>query len=248
MLRDGERLDELNLKDLVIIQHKDKFKFGMDAVLLANFVTAKKGDKIVDLGCGSGIIPILIAAKTQDTFIYGVEIQEDMADMATRSVVINKMEERIKIIKGDVRGLEKILEYEKFDIVTSNPPYMPVKTGFDKKQESENIARYEIYGGLEEFIKAASKLLKFGGKFFMIHRTERLVDILYFLRKYNLEPKKLRFVHPYVDSKPNLLLIESKKGSQPGLNILAPLYVYEKSGEYTKEIIEIYSKTQLEEE
>ncbi|MGB9779643.1 tRNA1(Val) (adenine(37)-N6)-methyltransferase [Caldanaerobacter sp.] len=248
MLKEGERFDELNIKNMVIIQHKDKFKFGMDAVLLANFVTAKRGDKIVDLGCGNGIIPILIAAKTKDTIIYGVEIQKEMVDMAERSVRVNHLEDRIKIVEGDVRGIEKILGHEKFDIVTSNPPYMPPYAGFEKKLVAENIARYELYGGIEDFVKTAYKLLKFGGKFFLVHRPDRLADIIYFLRKYSLEPKKLRFVQPYVDSKPNLLLLEAKKGAQPSLTVLPPLFVYEKTGEYTEEVKAIYSKESLEEE
>lgn len=247
MLKSGERLDDLNLKGLCIIQHEDKFKFGMDAVLLANFVSVKKGDRIVDLGCGTGIIPIIIAAKSRDTFIYGVEIQEYVADMALRSVEFNNMSERINIINGDIRDAAKILGCEKFDIVTSNPPYMPYNTGFDKLNESENISRYEIYGGLEDFVKSAGRLLKFGGKLFMVHRADRIADIVYVLRKYNIEPKKMQFVHPHVAGKPNLLLIEAKKGAKAGLNIINPLYIYKEDGGYTQELLNIYGKTTIEE-
>lgn len=248
MLKEGERLDDLNFRGLVIIQHEKKFKFGMDSVLISNFTTAKKKDLIVDLGCGNGIIPILIASKTEDTMIYGIEIQEDVADMAARSIKINNLEKRIKIINNDIKGIEKILGYEKFDIVTANPPYMPVKSGFTKAEEAENIARYEVYGSLEDFIKTASLLLKFGGKFFMVNRVDRIVDIFVMLRKYNLEPKKVKFVHPGITKSPNLILVESKKGAKPGINILNPLYIYEKNGEYTEEILKIYSREKLEEE
>lgn len=248
MLKSGERMDDLNLNGLFIIQHKDKFKFGLDAVLLANFVSVKKGDRIVDLGCGTGIIPIIIAAKSRDTYIYGIEIQEYIADMAFRSVKLNDMSDRINIINGDIRHIANTLGYEKFDIVTANPPYMPYNTGFKKLKESENISRYEICGGLEDFVKTACELLKFGGKFFMVHRADRIVDIIYVLRKYNIEPKKMRFVHPRAGSRPNLLLIEAKKGSKTGLNIMEPLYVYKEDGAYTQELLDIYGKTALEEE
>ena len=248
MIEGGERIDDLNLKGLLIIQHEAKFKFGMDAVLLANFVYAKKGDKIIDLGCGTGIIPILIAGKTSDTYIYGVEIQKDISDVASRSVKLNKFSDRIQIINEDIRKIPELLGYEKFDIVTSNPPYLPIKTGFDKKNEHENISRYEINGDLEDFIKSAFRLLKFGGKFFMVHRADRIVDIVYNLRKYNLEPKKIRFVHPYVNDKPNIVLIKSKKGAKRGTDIMKPLFVYKGKGEYTQELLDIYGKNTIMEE
>ncbi|SNX53858.1 tRNA1(Val) (adenine(37)-N6)-methyltransferase [Thermoanaerobacterium sp. RBIITD] len=247
MLKNGERIDDLNLNGLKIIQHESKFKFGMDAVLLSNFVYTKKGDKIVDLGCGTGIIPILIAGKSNDTHIIGVEIQKEVSDMAYRSVMLNNLTDRITIINDDIRKIVDKLGIEKYDIVTTNPPYMPCETGFDKNNESENISRYELNGNLEDFIKVTWRLLKFGGKFFLVHRADRLVDIVYNLRKYNLEPKKIRFVQPYIDEKPNLVLVEAKKGAKMGLNIIKPLYVYRDNGKYTDELIEIYGKTSIEE-
>lgn len=224
------------------------FKFGMDAVLLSNFVYTKRGDKIVDLGCGTGIIPILIAGKSRDTRIVGVEIQSEVANIAIRNVYLNNFEGRIDIINDDIRNVVDKLGIEKYDIVTSNPPYMPYKTGFDKNSESENISRYELNGGLDDFIKVAAKLLKFGGKFFLVHRVDRIVDIVYNLRICNLEPKKIRFIHPHFGEKPNLVLVEAKKGAKSGVVIMPPLYVYEENGEYTKELLSIYGKTSIEEE
>ncbi|MGJ7045890.1 tRNA1(Val) (adenine(37)-N6)-methyltransferase [Thermoanaerobacterium thermosulfurigenes] len=248
MLKNGERIDDLNLNGLKLIQREDMFKFGMDAVLLSNFVYTKKGDKIVDLGCGTGIIPILIAGKSRDTRIVGVEIQSEVANIAIRNVYLNNFEGRIDIINDDIRNVVDKLGIEKYDIVTSNPPYMPYKTGFDKNSESENISRYELNGGLDDFIKVASRLLKFGGKFFLVHRVDRIVDIVYNLRICNLEPKKIRFIHPHIGEKPNLVLVESKKGAKSGVVIMPPLYVYEENGGYTKELLSIYGKTSIEEE
>lgn len=248
MLKDGERIDDLNLNGLKLIQREDMFKFGMDAVLLSNFVYTKRGDRIVDLGCGTGIIPILIAGKSRDTHITGVEIQSEVAKIAVRNVCLNNFEDRIDIINDDIRDVVDKLGIEKYDIVTSNPPYMVYRTGFDKNNESENISRYEINGGLDDFIKVASKLLKFGGKFFLVHRVDRLVDIVYNLRICNLEPKKIRFVHPYVGEKPNLVLVEAKKGAKSDVVIMSPLYVYKEKGEYTEELLSIYGKTTIEEE
>ncbi|ADL67675.1 methyltransferase small [Thermoanaerobacterium thermosaccharolyticum DSM 571] len=248
MLKNGERIDDLNLNGLKIIQHENKFKFGMDAILLSNFVYTKRGDKIIDLGCGTGIIPILIAGKSSNTHVTGVEIQRDVADIAKRNVVLNNLTDRIEIINDDIRNIVDKLGVEKYDIVTTNPPYMPHKTGFDKSNESENISRYEINGGLQDFVKVASKLLKFGGKFFMVHRVDRLVDIVYNLRICNLEPKKIRFVHPYVEEKPNLVLVEAKKGAKSGVVIMKPLYIYNREGKYTDELLSIYGKTTIEEE
>ncbi|AFK85670.1 MULTISPECIES: tRNA1(Val) (adenine(37)-N6)-methyltransferase [Thermoanaerobacterium] len=248
MLKDGERIDDLNLNGLKLIQREDMFKFGMDAVLLSNFVYTKRGDKIVDLGCGTGIIPILIAGKSRDTRIVGVEIQSEVANIAIRNVYLNNFEGRIDIINDDIRNVVDKLGIEKYDIVTSNPPYMPYKTGFDKNSESENISRYELNGGLDDFIKVAAKLLKFGGKFFLVHRVDRIVDIVYNLRICNLEPKKIRFIHPHFGEKPNLVLVEAKKGAKSGVVIMPPLYVYEENGEYTKELLSIYGKTSIEEE
>lgn len=247
MLRDDEEIDALNINGFNIIQHKSKFKFGMDAVLLANFVYTKRGDKIVDLGSGTGIIPILIAAKSKDTYIIGIEIQKDMADMANRSILINELNDRISILNKDIRNIEKIIGNEKYDIVTANPPYLSFRSGFLKKDLSENISRYELNGKLEDFVKTTWRLLKFGGKFFMVHRADRIVDVLCTLRNYDLEPKKIQFVQPNKDERPNIMLIECKKGAKPGLTFMKPMYIYKNDGEYTEELLEIYNKTSIEE-
>ncbi|OPJ55044.1 tRNA1(Val) (adenine(37)-N6)-methyltransferase [Alkalithermobacter paradoxus] len=243
-LRENERIDDLQMKGLKIIQNKDGFCFGVDAVLLANFAKIKKDAKVVDLGTGTGIIPILIAGKSKAKEIIGVEIQEEVAEMAERSVKLNNLENRITILNEDLKNLENKLETHGFHVVTSNPPYMHPE-GLKNPNDKKAISRHEIKCNLEDVIKAASRLLMPHGKFFMIHRPTRLADIITLGRKYRLEPKEIRFIHPKINKSPNIMLIHFAKDGKPELKVLNPLYVYNENGEYTDEIKEIYSKEEI---
>lgn len=245
LVYDHERVDDLQLNNLKIIQNPEGFCFSIDAVLLGNFVTLKKNAKVVDLGTGTGIIPILLAGKSKTSHITGVEIQSEVADMAKRSIKLNKLEDRIEILNIDLKNIEEYLDINKYDVVTSNPPYM-YPDGNINIENKKAISRHEVKCNLEDVIKTASRLLKHNGKFFMVHRPIRLVDIMVCLRKYKLEPKKLRFVHPTYNKKPNLILVECVKCAKPELKILDPLYVYKENGKYTDEIHDIYDKKQIE--
>ncbi|MBS4535917.1 tRNA1(Val) (adenine(37)-N6)-methyltransferase [Clostridium sp. D2Q-14] len=239
-LKKNERIDDLQLKGLKIIQNTKGFCFGIDAVLLANFCEIKLDSTVVDLGTGTGIIPLIIYGKNEINKIYGIEIQQEVADMAERSVELNGLEENIKILNMDLRNIEEVIKVNSIDVVVSNPPYMDKGTGIINPNDKKAISRHEIRGGLEDIIEKAKRLLKHNGRFYMIHRPNRLVDILYYLRKHKLEPKTLRFIHSKMSEAPNLVLIKSIKAAKPELKIEAPLYVYNEDGEYTNEIHEIY--------
>ncbi|GAA3645477.1 tRNA1(Val) (adenine(37)-N6)-methyltransferase [Asaccharospora irregularis] len=243
-LKETERIDDLQLKGLKLIQDKNGFCFGVDAVLLANFAKVKKGANVADLGTGTGIIPILIAGKSEAKNIVGVEIQEDVYEMATRSVKLNSLEDRVKIINTDIKTVDKELEINNYHVVTSNPPYMHAD-GIKNPNDKKAISRHEVKCNLEDVIKAASRLVMPRGKFFMIHRPTRLVDIITLGRKYRLEPKVIQFVHPKPKKAPNLVLVEFVKDGKPELKILDPLYVYGEDGEYTKELKDIYSNEDI---
>lgn len=240
-IKEKERIDDLQLKGLKIIQNTDGFCFGIDAVLLANFAKVKNKAKVVDLGTGTGIIPIIIYGKSNAEKIYGVEIQEEVFEMASRSVIMNDIQENVEIVNADLKEIKSVLPVNTFDVVTSNPPYMHMD-GVKNPNDKKMISRHEVKCNLEDVIKAASILLKERGKFFMIHRPTRLIDIVSLGRKYRLEPKVMRFVHPRIDKAPNLLLLEFTKGGRPDLKIMDPLYVYGEDGKYTEEIIDIYSE------
>ncbi|KAB3531814.1 tRNA1(Val) (adenine(37)-N6)-methyltransferase [Alkaliphilus serpentinus] len=246
LLRAEERIDNLNVKDLRIIQNPKGFCFGIDAVLLANFVEVKKNSKVVDLGTGTGIIPLLLAGKSRSSHITGLEIQEEVADMAKRSVELNQLQQRIHILNIDLKDAEKNIPINAYDVVTSNPPYMHSE-GLINPEDRKAISRHEIKCNLEDIIRIASRLLKHHGRFFMVHRPQRLVDIMVLCRKYKLEPKRLQFIHPTSGKKPNLLLIDCKKAANPELKILDPLIVYDDAGKYTENLIEVYNKTSIEE-
>ena len=232
-LKETERIDDLQLKGLKLIQDTDGFCFGIDAVLLANFAKVKKGAKVVDLGTGTGIVPILIAGKSQASKIIGVEIQEEVYEMATRSVKLNDLEERVEIVNADIKEIDKVLEVNGYHVVTSNPPYMHMD-GIKNPNDKKAISRHEVKCNLEDVIRAASRLTMPRGKFFMIHRPIRLVDILTLGRKYNMEPKQIQFIHPRAGKAPNLELVEFMKDGKPELKILDPLYVYGEDGNYTE--------------
>lgn len=240
ILKEGERLDDLNRNGYMIIQNKDKFCFGMDAVLLTGFVNVKSGEKVLDMGTGTGIIPILLEAKTTGAHFSALEIQEESADMARRSVLYNNQDDKISIVTGDIKEASAIFNKSSFDVITCNPPYMNDNHGLKNPNLPKAIARHELLCTLEDVIRETSFLLKPGGRFYMVHRPHRLAEIIYTLKEYKLEPKRMRFVHPFADREANMVLIESARGGNPMIKIEKPLIVYEKQGIYTTEIYDIY--------
>lgn len=239
-IKKDERIDIIPGSDLKIIQNRKKFSYGMDAVLLSGFSSMKKEDRVVDLGTGTGIIPLLLQSRYKPRKIYGVEFQEEVANMAARSVHLNNLDEKIEILNMDLKNIPQVFNSNQFDVVTSNPPYMNKGGGIINSEYNFAISRHEIACTLEDIIEISSFLLKNGGKFFLVHRPHRLVDIVYLLRKYNIEPKEIQFVHPKVEEKPNLLLLKCRKGGKPELKFREPLYVYNEDNTYTDEIYKIY--------
>ena len=239
-LKENERLDELQRNGYRIIQNPEKFCFGMDAVLLSGFARAKEGDKVLDLGTGTGIIPILMEAKTKAFHLTGLEIQEESADIARRSVALNGMEERIRIVQGDIKESGTLFGAASFDVVTCNPPYMIGQHGLTNPEAPKAIARHEILCTLEDVIGQTAKLLCPGGNFFLVHRPFRLAEIMVLLCRYKLEPKRMRLVYPFADKEPNMVLIEAKRGGKPRMTVEKPLIVYKEPGIYMPEIYEIY--------
>ena len=238
----GERLDDLQCNGLYLIQDPDKFCFGIDAVLLSNFVKVRKNGHVVDLCTGSGIVPILLSAKTGAKKITGIEIQSDIADMAMRSVSYNKLDEKIDIINDDISNALKYINNCSVDSVCVNPPYMNDTTAIKNPDLPMAIARHELLTDLETVINIASKLLKESGKFFMVHRPSRLSEIFASMRQNRIEPKRLRFIHPYIESKANLVLIEGAKGSGVWMDVEPPLVVYKDKNVYTDEVLKIYGR------
>ena len=238
-LKDRERLDDLEISGLHIIQSPDKFCFGMDAVLLSGFAYAKKGHRVIDLGTGTGILPLLLWAKTEGEHFTGLEIQEESADMAKRSVAGNNIA-NIEIVDGDIKSADKLFKRQSFDVVTSNPPYMINEHGITNPDAPKQIARHEILCTLEDVVKAAAYLLKSNGKFFMVHRPFRLPEVFENLRKYRLEPKRMRLVYPQIDKEPNMVLVEAVKYGKPRLTVEKPLIVYDKDMKYTEEMMRDY--------
>ncbi len=242
-LKENERIDDLEFKGLKIIQNKEGFCFGIDSVLLSDFAkNIKKGSKVLDLGTGTGIIPILLCGKTELKKIVGVEIQEEVSNMAKRSIKLNNLENRFEIINENILNLNNIYKNQTFDVVVTNPPYKKNGTGIVNEDEKKIISRHEITAKLEDFIKIAKDLLKDKGEFYMVHRPERLVDILSILREYKIEPKELRFVYSNINKEPKLVLIKGVKNSKAFLKIDKNLYIYDEKGNYTKEILKIYNK------
>ncbi|SCY68511.1 tRNA1Val (adenine37-N6)-methyltransferase [Butyrivibrio sp. INlla14] len=239
-LKPGERLDDLQRNGYRIIQDPEKFCFGMDAVLLSGFADAPEGGRVLDLGTGTGIIPILMAAKTSARELIGLEIQETSAEMANRSVILNDLETRVKIVQGDIKEADQIFEAASFDVVTSNPPYMKGSHGLQNPDAPKAIARHEIMCDLEDVIRTAARLLKSGGKFYMVHRPFRLTEIMVLMHQYKVEPKRMRLVYPFVDKEPSMVLIEGARGGKSRITVESPLIIYEEQGKYTREIYDIY--------
>lgn len=242
-LKENERIDDLEFKDLKIIQNKDGFCFGIDSILLTDFAkNIKQNLNIIDLGTGTGIIPILLYGKTKNNKFVGVEIQEEVADMANRSIKLNVLENEIRILNMNILDLTKKYKRGSFDVVTTNPPYKKLNTGIVNENNKKLISRHEITASLEDFIKISSYLLKDLGEFYMVNRPDRLVDIFELMRKYKIEPKKIKFVYPNENKKTNLILIKGVKNGKQFLEFENNLYVYNEDGDYTDEILKIYNK------
>ena len=242
-LKKDERIDDLEYEGLKIIQNENGFCFGMDAVLLSDFAKEiKQGSNVLDLGTGTGILGILLCKKTNLKTITGVEIQKDVYDMAKRSIKLNNLEDKFLVINEDIKNLDKKLELQSFDAIVTNPPYKKNSTGLKNDNEYKVISRHEVKCNLEDIIRVSSKLLKNNGKLYMVHRPERMKDIIINLEKYKMQIKEIRFVHPNINKKPNMILIKAVKQGGDFLNIQQPLFVYNLDGTYTDEILKIYHK------
>ena len=243
LLKEGERIDELHRNGYRIIQNEKLFCFGMDAVLLSGFANVKEDESALDLGTGTGIIPILLAAKTKGKHFTGLEISETSADMERRSAELNDLSQRLDIVRGDIKEAGEMFAPASFDVVTSNPPYMIGGHGLANPESAKAIARHEVLCTLDDIIRESARTLKAGGRFYMVHRPFRLAEILTAMCEAKLEPKRMRLVYPYVDKEPNMVLIEGIRGAKSRMTVEPPLIVYEKDGSYTQEILEHYGMT-----
>lgn len=239
-IREGERLDDLQIKGYEIIQSPGRFCFGMDAVLLSSFARVKRQERALDLGTGTGILPILLEAKNEGGHYTGLEIQEESADMARRSVEYNGLGDRIDIITGDIREASAVFGPASFHVITVNPPYMIGEHGLKNENEALYIARHEALCTLDDVLRESARLLKPKGRFYMVHRPFRLPEILTKMSACRIEPKRMRMVYPYVDKEPNMVLLEGLRGGNPRMKAEPPLIVYGKDGTYTEELRQIY--------
>lgn len=240
LLKPGERIDSLQRNGYRIIQAPERFCFGMDAVLLSGFAGEARGERLLDFGTGTGILPLLMEAKTKIPYLWGLEIQEESADMARRSILLNHLEEKIEIVTGDIKEAGRLFEAASFDVITCNPPYMIGQHGLKNVDMAKTIARHEVCCTFEDVATQAAKLLKPGGHFYLVHRPFRLAEILVTLTACRLEAKRMQLVYPFVDKEPNMVLIEAVRGGKPRITVEKPLIVYKSPGEYTPEIYEIY--------
>ena len=242
-LKENERIDDLEYKGLKMIQNTEGFCFGIDSILLSNFAKQmKKGAKVLDLGTGTGIIATLLCGKTELSEIIGIEVQKEVAEMAKRSIALNHLEDKFKIVQDNITNLNMHFEKNTFDVIVTNPPYKKKETGVENVDKRKLISRHEIEANLEDFIKISKDMLKDRGELYIVHRPERLVDLLFLMRKYKIEPKNIRFVYANINAMPKLVLIKGIKNAKPFLKIENNLYIYDQNGKYTDEILEIYNK------
>ena len=225
-LKPGERLDDLQIKGYEIIQSPGRFCFGMDAVLLSAFAKVKAGECVLDLGTGTGILPILLAAKTKGKHFTGLEIQEESADMARRSVRHNQLEEQIDIVTGDIKEASQIFGHGSMDVITTNPPYMIGGHGLANPESAKAIARHEVLCTLDDILRESMRLLQDKGRFYMIHRPFRLTEIMIKMNYYKIEPKRIQFIYPYLDKEPTMVMIEGVRGAKPRITVEPPLVIY----------------------
>ena len=242
LLREGERLDDLQRCGYHLIQHPDEFCFGIDAVLLSAYAEVKKNESAMDLCCGTGAVMMLLAAKTDGGHFTGLEIQERSADRAKRSILWNDQADRMRVVCGDLREAEHIFAPASFHVVTCNPPYLKGDGGIHAESESRTAARHEVLCTFEDVARAASYLLAPGGRLYLVHRPFRLADVICDLRRFDLEPKRMRLVEPFAGKEPNLVLFACVKGGRPHLTVDAPLIIYEKEGVYTREVLDLYTE------
>ena len=242
-IKENERIDDLEINNLKIIQKNDGFCYGVDSVLLSDFAkNIKKESNVIDLGTGTGILGFLLIAKTKVNMVTGVEIQEEIADMASRSIAMNGLERKFNIINCNIKEIDSILKIDSYDAIITNPPYKKINSGKTNDNVIKLISRHEITADLSDFIKISFKMLKDKGTLYMVHRAERLVDILSDMRKYKMEPKRIRFVYSNKSCESKLVMIESVKNGKSYVKVEEPLYIYNDDGSYTDEILKIYNK------
>lgn len=235
LVRDGERLDDLQLGGLEIIQDPDKFCFGVDAVFLSDFARVKPGETVLDMGTGNGIIPLLLSAKTQGRKFTGLEIQQDTAEMARRSVLHNHLEDRIEIVTGDIKEAAEIFKPAFFDVITTNPPYMLADHGLRNPDSSRAVARHEVLCSLDDILRESMRLLQDKGRFYMIHRPFRLTEIMIKMNHYKIEPKRIQFIYPHIDREPAMVLIEGVRGAKPRVTVEPPIIIYDRPADGHRE-------------
>ena len=241
LIKENERIDDLQINNLKIIQNNNGFCFGIDSVLLTDFArTIKNNSSIIDLGTGTGIIPILLTAKIKAKKIIGIEIQEDVAEMAQRSITLNNLEEKIEIINGDIKEIDKKFGKGKYDVIITNPPYIKNNTGLKNENNSKLISRHEIECTIEDIARVSNSLLKDKGEVYMVHRPDRLCDIFNVMRENKVEPKEIQLVYSHLEDEANLVLIKGVKCGKPSLKVLKPLIVYNENNEYTEELLKFY--------
>ena len=229
-IRPGERLDDLQIGGLELIQDPEKFCFGVDAVFLSDFVRVRPGESVLDLGTGNGIIPVLLSAKTEARHITGLEIQADTAEMARRSVAHNPLEDRIDIVTGDIKEAAELFRPAFFDVITTNPPYMLADHGIRNPDDAKAVARHEILCTLDDILRESMRLMQDKSRFYMIHRPFRLTEIMIKMHEYKIEPKRIRFIHPYIDKEPTMVLIEGVRSAKPRVTVEPPLIIFDRHG------------------